>query len=145
MWDGRNASLACLLAEAASPPESLSAAEHGAARGAGHHGGSLQPELPPLLTPAVQLQTLVVLRAAQQRLELLVRRILRDALLQDLDRLLLLAALVLAPGIDAVEQRLALVPAHGRVEHLLHLRVLLAAEEDGAEHRLREPELDHRG
>src|SRR5258705_1958866 len=127
------------------PPESLSAAEHSAARRTSHHRGSLQPELPPLLAPSVELQTLVVLRAAEQGLELLVRRVLRHALLQDLDGLLLLAPLVLAPGVDAVEQRLALVPAHGGVEDLLHLRILLAAEKDGGEHRLGEPELDHGG
>src|SRR6266850_633169 len=130
--------------EAAPAAKSLSAAEHRAACRTGHHGRRLEPELPPLLTPAVELQTLVVLGPAEQGLQLLVRRILGDAFLQDLDRLLLLAALVLAPGVHAVEERLALVPSHRGVEHLLHLRVLLAAEEDGGEHRLRQPEL-HQG
>src|SRR5205823_2021162 len=133
-----------LAAEAAPATESLSPAEHRSARRPCHHGRRLEPELPPLLTPAVELQTLVVLGPAEQGLQLLVRRILGDAFLQDLDRLLLLAALVLAPGVHAVEERLALVPSHRGVEHLLHLRVLLAAVEDGGEHRLRQPELDQR-
>src|SRR5438445_4736083 len=147
MWNDRSLSPACsrnLPAEAASAAESLSPAEHRASRRSRHHRRGLEQELPPLLTPTVEFQPLVVLGAPEQRLQLLVRRVLLHTLLQDLDRLLLLAPLVLDPGVDRIEQRLALVPPHRAFEHLLHLLVLLAAEEDGAEHGLRQPELDHR-
>ena len=97
-----------------------------------------------MVTPAVEFQPLVVLGAPEQRLQLLVRRIFLQTFLQDLDGFLLLASLVLDPGVDRVEQGLALVSSHRAVEHLLHLLVLLAAEEDGAQHGLRQPQLDHR-
>src|SRR6266478_904174 len=147
MWDDRNLSPACskkLPAKAASAAESLSPAEHRASGRPGHHRRRLEPELPPLVTPAVEFQPFVVLGAPEQRLQLLIRRIFLQTLLQDFDGLLLLASLVLDPGVDRVEQRLALVSPHRAIEHLLHLVVLLAAEEDGAEHGLRQPQLDHR-
>src|SRR5713101_5182575 len=104
---------------------------------AGHLRRRLQPELPPHLAPGVELETLVVLRALEERLELLVGGIFLRALLENLDGLLLFAPLALAPGVDGVEQRLALVAPHGRVEDLLHLGVLLLAEHLRAEHGLR--------
>src|SRR2546430_16876474 len=78
MWDDRNLSPACskkLPAKPAPAAESLSPAEHGASRRPRHHRRRLEPELPPLVTPAVEFQPLVVLGAPEPRLQLLVRRI----------------------------------------------------------------------
>src|SRR5262249_18791693 len=61
---------------------------------------------------------------------------------EGLDCLLFLAAVVLAPGVDGVEEGLALVALEGGLEGLLHLVVLLLTEEDGGEHRLRLPEAE---
>src|SRR3989449_6252857 len=79
MWNDRSLSPACsrnLPAEAASAAESLSPAEHRASRRPRHHRRGLEPELPPLLTPTVEFQPLVVLGAPEKRLQLLVRRVL---------------------------------------------------------------------
>src|SRR5205823_6242046 len=132
---------AASTAKTPAAPESLSAGEHISLR-IHHLRRSLQPELPPLFAPAVQLEALVVLGAAEQRLQLFVGRVLRQAFLQDFDGLLLLAALVLAPGVDRIEQGLALVAAHRALEDLLHLLVLLLTEEDRRQHRLRLPEAE---
>src|SRR5437899_12344817 len=147
MWDDRGQSPACrgvvavsknqsLTPESTSAAESLSPAEHGAACRTGHHRRRFQPELPPLFAPAIELQPLVVLGAAEQRFQLLVRGVLLHALLKNFDGFLLLAPLVFDPGVDGVEQGLAFVSSHRAVANLLHLGVMLAAERDGDDYGL---------
>src|SRR4051812_91843 len=118
----------------AAPPH-LARAE--ASSGALGHRRGLEPELVPLLAERLELHALVVLQAAEKRLQALVALHLRDAFLEDLDRLLPLAALVFAERVDRIEERLALVGAHRRVEDALHLLPLLAAEVLRSEHRAR--------
>src|SRR5256885_593273 len=97
-------------------------------------GRRLQPELVPLLAERLELHALVVLQTPEERLEALVALHLRDALLQDLDGLLALAALVFAERIHRVEERLALVRTKCAVEDALHLLPFLAAEVLRSEH-----------
>src|SRR5260370_4209740 len=140
----RWASLARLLPAEAPAAEALSTAErHSPPAARIHHlRRRFEPELPPLLAPGVELETLVVLRALQQRLELFVGGVLGHAFLQDFDRLLLLAPLALAPAVHGVNERPVLVGAAGRVEDLLHLLVLPLAEKLRRQHGLRLPELE---
>src|SRR5207237_9062647 len=115
MWNDRSLSPACsrnLPAEAASAAESLSPAEHRASRRPGHHRRGLEPELPPLLTPTVEFQPLVVLGAPEKRLQLLVRRDLLHTLLPALARLLPATSAALYPPVAPV------VPLHGVVPPL---------------------------
>src|SRR6202140_8755 len=103
------------IREMSAPVAKLPDAE-AAAPGLLHHLGGLEPELIPLLTKGVHLHALVVLHPAKERLEPLVRLVLLDAALEDLDGPALLAAFLLTPGVHSIEKTFPFVGTHGGFE-----------------------------